>query len=201
MNSIYLIIYSALLTISIIAGIGPQTMNIISHSISKNHAFSVTITAVIADVILILVGCIGVIAIESKALLNIIYLTGIIFLSYYCITKILTLFDNRRIRISNKIISKKQAIINSLALTLLNPLVFVDTIIVIGGNSSRYHGINHLSFTLGAVIGDALWLFGIMLISQRFAKQLNRPIIWKIIDLITVVLVGIVIFKMIGFFL
>ena len=177
MNSIYLIIYSALLTISIIAGIGPQTMNIISHSISKNHAFSVTITAVIADVILILVGCIGVIAIESKALLNIIYLTGIIFLSYYCITKILTLFDNRRIRISNKIISKKQAIINSLALTLLNPLVFVDTIIVIGGNSSRYHGINHLSFTLGAVIGDALWLFGIMLISQRFAKQLNRPII------------------------
>jgi arginine exporter protein ArgO len=74
MNSIYLIIYSALLTISIIAGIGPQTMNIISHSISKNHAFSVTITAVIADVILILVGCIGVIAIESKALLNIIYL-------------------------------------------------------------------------------------------------------------------------------
>ena len=201
MNSIYLIIYSALLTISIIAGIGPQTMNIISHSISKNHAFSVTITAVIADVILILVGCIGVIAIESKALLNIIYLTGIIFLSYYCITKILTFFDNRRIRISNKIISKKQAIINSLALTLLNPLVFVDTIIVIGGNSSRYHGINHLSFTLGAVIGDALWLFGIMLISQRFAKQLNRPIIWKIIDLITVVLVGIVIFKMIGFFL
>ena len=201
MNSIYLIIYSALLTISIIAGIGPQTMNIISHSISKNHAFSVTITAVIADVILILVGCIGIIAIESKALLNIIYLTGIIFLSYYCITKILTLFDNRRIRISNKIISKKQAIINSLALTLLNPLVFVDTIIVIGGNSSRYHGINHLSFTLGAVIGDALWLFGIMLISQRFAKQLNRPIIWKIIDLITVVLVGIVIFKMIGFFL
>ena len=201
MNSIYLIIYSALLTISIIAGIGPQTMNIISHSISKNHAFSVTITAVIADVILILVGCIGIIAIESKALLNIIYLTGIIFLSYYCITKILTFFDNRRIRISNKIISKKQAIINSLALTLLNPLVFVDTIIVIGGNSSRYHGINHLSFTLGAVIGDALWLFGIMLISQRFAKQLNRPIIWKIIDLITVVLVGIVIFKMIGFFL
>lgn len=201
MNSIYLIIYSALLTISIIAGIGPQTMNIISHSISKNHAFSVTITSVIADVILILVGCIGIIAIESKALLNIIYLTGIIFLSYYCITKILTLFDNRRIRISNKIISKKQAIINSLALTLLNPLVFVDTIIVIGGNSSRYHGINHLSFTLGSVIGDALWLFGIMLISQRFAKQLNRPIIWKIIDLITVVLVGIVIFKMIGFFL
>ncbi len=186
---------------SIIAGIGPQTMNIISHSINKNYAVTVTSISAVADITLILIGCFGILSIENPIFLRIIYIIGISFLSYYTITKIFSLFKHSKFKSSQNILSKKQSIFNAFALTWLNPLVFVDTIIVIGGNSSRYQNSEHLAFTIGAVIGDTLWLFGIMYISRRFSTLLNRNIVWKIIDIITIILVGLVIFKMIGFFI
>lgn len=186
---------------AIIAGIGPQTMNIISHSINKNHAQLVTSLSAIADISLILIGCFGIMSIDNPIFLKIIYAIGIIFLLYYTITKALTLLHSKKISFNNRSISKNKAIFNALALTWLNPLVFVDTVIVIGGNSSRYHGIDHLAFTTGAIIGDTLWLFCVMYFSYKFAYKLNNTTIWRIIDITTIILVFIVIIKMIGFFL
>ncbi len=201
MHFLNIMLYSALLTIGIIAGIGPQTMNIISHSINKNHAFLVTLLSAFADVTLIIIGCIGIDSIDSPIFLKIIYIIGITFLSYYSISKIVSLFNHKKIHLNQKIISKNKAIVNAIALTWLNPLVFVDTIIVIGGNSSRYQNTEHWAFTVGALIGDIVWLFSVMYVSKKFSKYLNHTIVWRIIDLTTIILVLIVIFKMIGFLL
>ena len=54
---------------------------------------------------------------------------------------------------------------------------------------------------LGALLGDFIWLFGLTLVSRTFAERLNRPRVWMLIDLSTIILVAIILIKMISYFL
>lgn len=191
---------AALLVIGIIAGIGPQNLNLISHAIRKNYTYEVAITCFLADTVLILIGCIGLMQINSKTFVAIINIVGIIFLSFYIFVKLKDLNKPHHIKFDNTFITKKVAIFRALGLTWLNPLVFIDTIVVIGGTSAHYTGMQHLAFTTGAVIGDFIWLFGVAYFANRFSKQLNKPIVWKIIDITTIILISYIVIKLIGYF-
>lgn len=192
---------AALLVIGVIAGVGPQNLNLISHAIRKNHTFAVALTCFLADSILILIGCIVLNQINSKIFISTINIVGILFLSFYTFIKIKDINKPRNIKFDNNFISKKVAIFRSLALTWLNPLVFIDTIVVIGGTSTHYDGVHHTAFTIGALLGDFIWLFGVAYLAHKFSKQLNKTWIWKTIDAITIVLVIYIIIKLIGYFL
>lgn len=191
---------TALLVIAMIAGIGPQTMNTMSHAIRRNHAFAVTMTCFIGDAILILIGCLGM-ATLSPTMIKIVNIIGIVFLSYYLWLKLRGLNQPRTLSIDEKMVDRKTSIIRALALTWLNPLVFIDTIVVIGGMSAHYTGIHHVSFTLGALLGEGLWMFGLTGVSYKFSHKLNRPIIWLAIDITTIILVAYVLIRLVAFFL
>ena len=85
MEFVIAVINGALLTIAIIAGIGPQNLNTLGHAISRNHAYAVALTCFLADSVLIIFGVIGLRLSESSIILNIINIGGILFLSYYFI--------------------------------------------------------------------------------------------------------------------
>lgn len=189
----------ALMVIAIIAGIGPQNLNTMSHAIHRNHEYAVATTCFLADAALILIGCIGVSELNHTAIL-VINIVGIIFLNYYLWLKIAALNKPQNVKLDNKIVSKKTAIVRALGLTWLNPLVFIDTIVVIGGTSARYSGSQHLAFTIGALLGDFIWLFGLTFLARTFANKLNRPAVWFIIDISTIVLVGYVLINLIAYF-
>lgn len=184
--------------IGIIAGVGPQNLNVISHSIRRNHEYAVATTCFIADSILIIVGCIGLEITNSKALILIINIAGILFLAYYLWLKIQGLKTPHDIKLNSNYVDKKIAILRALAMTWLNPLVFIDTIVVIGSISTQYHGWKNNAFMLGAVIGDFIWMFGLMFIARRFSEKLNRPRVWLIIDISTILLVGAILLKLIS---
>lgn len=191
----------AILVIGIIAGIGPQNLNTMSHAIRKNHEYAVATTCFLADTILILIGCIGISILNSPTINKIINIVGILFLSYYLFMKLRGLNQPNNVKLDAKIVNKKTAIIRALGLTWLNPLVFIDTIVVIGGVSASYIGINHIAFTLGAILGDFIWLFGLTFLSRTFADKLNRPAVWFMIDISTIILVGYVLIKILASFL
>lgn len=191
----------ALFVIGVIAGIGPQNLNTMSHAIRRNHEYVVATTCFLADVTLILLGTIGLKFTESKWLLLIINIIGVIFLTYYLWTKLKSLNTPHDLKFSTEIYDKKTAIIRALGLTWLNPLVFIDTIIVIGGASTHYSGWHNFAFILGAILGDFIWLFGLTSISRIFAEKLNRPNVWFILDISTIFLVAFILIKMVSFLL
>lgn len=191
----------AILVIGIIAGIGPQNLNTMSHAIRKNHEYAVATTCFLADTILILIGCIGVSILNSPTINKMINMIGVLFLSYYLFMKLRGLNQPNNVKLDAKIVNKKTAIIRALGLTWLNPLVFIDTIVVIGGVSASYIGISHIAFTLGAILGDFIWLFGLTFLSRTFADKLNRPAVWFMIDISTIILVGYVLIKILASFL
>lgn len=190
----------AIFVLGVIAGIGPQNLNTMTHAIRRNHEYAVATTCFLADAVLILLGGIGLALSGAKWFLLLINIVGVLFLSYYLWLKIRSLNKPHEVKFSNTILDKKTAIFRALALTWLNPLVFVDTVIVIGGASTHYSGALHVAFMIGALLGDFVWLFGLTLISRTYAEKLNRPGVWLIIDISTIILVAYVLIKMISFF-
>ncbi|MEN9946222.1 MAG: hypothetical protein RLZZ293_608 [Pseudomonadota bacterium] len=199
MQLIEIFLSGAVFVFGIVAGIGPQNLNIMSHAIHRNYAKEVAITCFLADSLLILVGCIGLSFMNAKWLLLSINLFGIIFLVYYLWQKIVQLNQPHHVKFANAILTRRAAILRALALTWLNPLVFIDTLVIIGGASTHYTGLANLSFTAGAVIGDLAWIFGVTYLSQRFADKLRSPRVWMLIDISTIILVAYVLIKMISF--
>lgn len=190
----------AVFVLAVIAGIGPQNLNIIRHAIKRNHTFAVSTTCCLADLTLLIAGGVGLSLSGSKVIILIINIVGIIFMLWYLAVKVRGLFrHHEKFKIEEEKQTRNQAMLKALALTWLNPLVLIDTIVIIGGTSSHYHGAAWVDFMLGAILGDILWIYGVTLLARSFANQLNRVGVWITLDLITIVIMLVILFKTIGF--
>lgn len=202
MNSFFATLFGGtLFVIGTIAGIGPQNLNTMSHAIRRNYEYEVAATCFFADVALILLGYFGLKFADSRPIVLFITAAGILFMLYYLWLKIKGLNVPHELKFNPETLDKKSAILRALGLTWLNPLVYIDTIIVIGGTSAHYHGADNAAFILGAILGDFIWLFGLTSIARTFAKHLNRPRVWFALDILTILLVSYILIKMISFLL
>lgn len=200
LNNLLAILSGAMFVLAIIASIGPQNLNTLTHGIKRNHAYLVATTCFFADGVLILAGGFGLNLGKSKIIIDAINLVGLIFILWYLLYKIRSLFQSHsKFKISNKLLTKKQSIIQALALTWLNPLVFLDTIVIIGGTSLQYVGVAHINFILGALLGDFVWLFGLTAVATKFSHRLNRTWIWISLDVMTIIIMFIILYKTIKF--
>lgn len=200
LNNILAIFSGAMFVLAIIASIGPQNLNTLTHGIKRNHAYLVATTCFFADSVLILAGALGLSLGKSRIIINAINIMGIIFILWYLLYKIRSLFQTHsKFRISNKLLSKKQSVLQALALTWLNPLVFLDTIVIIGGASLQYVGTARVNFILGAILGDFVWLFGLTAVASRLSHRLNRTSIWIGLDIITIFIMFMILYKTIKF--
>ena len=190
----------AIFVLAVIAGIGPQNLNIISHAIKKNHSMAVSTTCCAADLTLLIAGGVGLSLGGSKSIIMIINIVGIIFMLWYLSVKVRGLFrHHEKFKVVEEEQTRNQAMLKALALTWLNPLVLIDTIVIIGGTSSHYHGMAWVDFMLGAIFGDIIWIYGVTYLARSFADQLNRVGVWICLDIITIVIMVVILFKTIGF--
>ena len=201
MSHILSIISGAVFVMAVIAGVGPQSLNIMTHAIRRNNTYSVATTCFLADSVLILLGGIGLSLSGAKDIVLMINIIGILFMTWYVINKFISLFKHRNeFHIDDQIpLTQKQAIIKATAMTFLNPLVFIDTIVVIGGTASQYQGLNWLDFMVGALLGDFLWIYGLAWLSKSFSDKLNRKIIWILLDIMTIIIMLIILYKTISY--
>ena len=190
----------AVFVLAVIAGIGPQNLNIISHAIKKNHSLAVSTTCCVADLTLLIAGGVGLSLGGSKSIILTINIVGIIFMLWYLAVKVRGLFrHHEKFKVVEEEQTRNQAMLKALALTWLNPLVLIDTIVIIGGTSSHYHGMAWVDFMLGAILGDIIWIYGVTYLASSFADQLNRVGVWICLDLITIVIMLVILYKTIGF--
>ena len=82
------------------------------------------------------------------------------------------------------VLTLKAAIIATLAVTLLNPHFYLDTVILLGSVSSQFHGESRLYFWVGAVSASTLWFISLSLGGQMLAPLFKKQISWRILDTI-----------------
>jgi L-lysine exporter family protein LysE/ArgO len=69
----------------------------------------------------------------------------------------------------------------ALALTWLNPHVYLDTFVLLGSVGSS-HGSARWAFAAGAVLASTLWFSALGLAARALAPVFARPLAWRVLD-------------------
>ena len=78
-------------------------------------------------------------------------------------------------------ISKGKIVATCLALTFLNPHVYLDTVILLGSVSTQYHP-EQFQFALGAVIASFVFFFSLGYGARVLAPVFENPKAWKVFE-------------------
>ncbi|MBM7831909.1 L-lysine exporter family protein LysE/ArgO [Agromyces cerinus] len=82
------------------------------------------------------------------------------------------------------------AVLTCLALTWLNPHVYLDTVFLLGSVANT-HGDGRWAFAAGAGIASLVWFFGLAYGARLLGGVLSSPRAWRVLDaVIAVVMVG-----------
>lgn len=68
------------------------------------------------------------------------------------------------------------------ALTWLNPHVYLDTVVLVGGIAGQFPMPERLWFGLGAVLASAVWFFALGYGARLLAPLFARPAAWRVLD-------------------
>jgi L-lysine exporter family protein LysE/ArgO len=75
-------------------------------------------------------------------------------------------------------------VLTALALSLLNPHVYLDTVVLIGSIAGQYPGRERPWFAAGAMSASFLWFYGLVIGARWLAPLFKKPMAWRILDLI-----------------
>tara|TARA_R100000988_G_C3966322_1_gene149001 strand:- start:11 stop:637 length:627 start_codon:yes stop_codon:yes gene_type:complete len=172
----------------LIIAIGAQNAFVLGQGLRRNHPVMVAFVCALCDAVLIAAGVagLGTLIAAYPLLTTVAAWGGGAFLIWYGFGAFRRLFETETL--SEKAISKTgwQAVLSTtLAVTLLNPHVYLDTVVMLGGIGGQYPPDARIGFALGAMSASFVWFFAIALGAAWLAPYVARPITWKIIDGLT----------------
>jgi L-lysine exporter family protein LysE/ArgO len=186
-----------LLGAGLIIAIGAQNAFVLRQGLKREHVFAVATVCSLSNALLIAVGVAGMgeLVKASPALLTLVTVAGIAFLAAYgAIAFFRALRPGRLEAAASRRQGLGATLLTALALTFLNPHVYLDTVVLIGGLSARHEGAAAVAFAVGAAAASAVWFYGLGFGARLLAPLLARPAAWRLLDLgIAVVMWGIAI--------
>jgi L-lysine exporter family protein LysE/ArgO len=172
---------------SLIMAIGAQNAFILKQGLKQQYVFWVCLICSLSDTILIYLGVTGFSKILNSYPDIIVYSKyfGSAFLFIYGAQNFYSaLTQNSVLRPS---LIDKSSLMNvvgvCLALTWLNPHVYLDTVILIGSISISFKENLH-SFTLGVIFASWLFFFALGYGARFLSPLFNKKISWQILDFI-----------------
>lgn len=168
----------------LIIAIGAQNAFVLGQSLKREHHLSAAVLCMSCDAILIVAGTFGLghLLQEHPLLLQITRWGGVIFLLGYAALALRRASKPAALSVATAPPRTRRAVIlATLAVTLLNPHVYLDTVVLIGaiGAQQQQPGI----FALGAISGSILWFTALAMGGAWLAPWLSRPYTWKLIDI------------------
>jgi L-lysine exporter family protein LysE/ArgO len=195
------------LGLSLIVAIGAQNLFVLRQGIRREHVLAVAAVCAVSDAALIAVGVsgLGLLLAAAPWLLIAVRWAGCLFLVVYGL-----LAARRAVRPSGEVLVVDTAsappapaptsrvavaatrtrlvptLLTCLALTWLNPHVYLDTVFLLGGVAST-HGGDRWWFAVGAMTGSVVWFFGLAFGARLLGRWLATPRAWRILDAVIAV--------------
>ncbi|MDP1975628.1 MAG: LysE/ArgO family amino acid transporter [Alphaproteobacteria bacterium] len=172
----------------LIIAIGAQNAFVLKQGILKNHVFVTAFICAAIDALLIALGVGGFSKLLSTNayLLEFVRWGGIIFLVFYGFRLFRSAFSAYTIVMNGNQnrLNLKMTILTALALSLLNPEVYLDTVVLLGSIGAQFPETERFFFAMGAMSISFIWFFGLCYGSRYLAPLFQKPLSWKILDFI-----------------
>ncbi len=170
--------------LSLIVAIGAQNAFVIRQGLARQYVLLVVMICTLSDIALIALGAggLGRIVQSNASFLEAIRWFGVAYLTWFGIKTLRSVFKKEVLTTSEySSVSIGKIVRTTLALTWLNPHVYLDTVILLGTVSNQFKE-NRWIFSAGAMLASTLWFAAIGFGAQSAARFMSRPIFWKILD-------------------
>ena len=188
------------LGLSLILAIGAQNAFVLRQGLRGAHVFTVSLTCALSDAVLIAVGVAGF-AIVSEAVPGIAPVMrwgGAAFLVVYGALSFRAAFGASAALepAAAGTGSMARALGTCLALTWLNPHVYLDTVVLLGSVSTQYEG-QQIAFAGGAMAASFVFFFSLGYGARLLRPVFARPMAWRVLEVIVGVTMWVIAAKLI----
>lgn len=174
----------------LIVSIGAQNAFLLKQGILKRHVFWIAFICFFCDVLLMGVGILGLgsLIAQSPTVSLILALIGALFLFTYGSRSFISAYQG-----TSKLLAEtdspqsglRKSILITLAITLLNPHVYIDTVVIVGGIGGTLNFEQKIQFLFGALLCSFLWFFGLGYGAGMLSRYFEKRRTWQILDTLT----------------
>jgi L-lysine exporter family protein LysE/ArgO len=182
--------------LSLIVAIGAQNAFVLRQGLVGAHVFAVSLACSLSDAALIALGVISFrqIAVVAPWFVPAMRYGGAAFLIWYGARNVYSALRSSEALVAGD--ARSETLAMCLALTWLNPHVYLDTVMLLGAISTRFPG-EQASFGAGAMTGSFLFFFalgyGATALRPIFASQAS----WRALDALVAFTMWTIAFKLI----
>lgn len=182
------ILKGAVISAGLIIAIGAQNAFVLKQGLARNHIFWVALICFLCDAVLMSAGVLGLGSLinASRVATLGLALVGAVFLFWYGWRAFRSVWqgsEHLEAANGNAATTSLPAIVAAtFAITLLNPHVYLDTVVVIGGVAGTLAFHDKLLFLVGAVSVSCLWFFGLGYGARLLSPLFQKPRTWQILD-------------------
>ncbi|MGP5099768.1 LysE/ArgO family amino acid transporter [Brachybacterium alimentarium] len=179
-------LHGLLAGLSLIIAIGSQNVFVLRQGIRRDHVLAVVTVCIASDAVLILAGAGGLGALV-RAVPEVVVAArwaGVVFLLGYAV-----LAARRALRGGESLEADEAGrgsglgpvVATALALTWLNPHVYLDTVLLLGSIAAT-HGAQAWLFAVGAVAGSMIWFSALGFGARGLGRVLSSARSWRVVD-------------------
>ena len=171
----------------LIMAIGAQNAFVLKQGLLKQHIGSIIVICFLCDVLLMSAGVLGLGYVLERvpSLSKILAVLGATFLLWYGFNSLKSAWrgtSHLAVQDTSQQKTRHQLMAMALAITLLNPHVYLDTVVIIGGVGGTLSSVEKPWFLFGSLVASIVWFtslgYGSRLLTPLFAK----PRTWQWLD-------------------
>lgn len=170
---------------SLIVVIGAQNAFVLRIGLRRQHVLPVVAICALSDAVLIFAGVAGVGALVRAApvALEIARWAGAAFLIGYASIAAKRAFGRSALEVAVATEMSLAAVaLGCLALTWLNPHVYLDTVVLLGSLAATHGDGGRWLFGVGAAAASAAWFSALGFGARFLAPLFARPVAWRVLD-------------------
>lgn len=172
--------------LSLIVAIGAQNAFVLRQGLRGEHVFAVSATCAVSDAVLIFVGVTSFAGIAASLpwIEPVMRYGGALFLIWYGAKSLMAAINSRdalTVGEGRKAESLARTLLACLALTWLNPHVYLDTVALLGAISTQFPGAEG-TFAAGAITGSILFFFALGYGARWLRPVFARPSAWRVLE-------------------
>jgi len=175
-----------LMTAGLIVAIGAQNALVLRQGLARTHVGPVVALCTASDWLLIVLGVFGLGAAVQSAplLLQVLRYGGAAFLIAYGLRSARQAWRGAGAGLQAGSGGGRlgATVVSVLAMTYLNPHVYLDTVLLLGTVGAQQPGDGRFAFAAGAGLASLMWFATLGYGAAAASRWLQRPIVWRAID-------------------
>ncbi|MEX5297447.1 LysE/ArgO family amino acid transporter [Kocuria sp. CPCC 205292] len=171
--------------LALIIAIGAQNAFVLRQGIRREHVGVVVALCMVSDAVLILGGTAGIGALVSRfpGVLDVLRWGGAAYLAWWAVRSFVSAVKPSSLT-AEAPRSRGSVVATTLALTYLNPHVYLDTVVLLGSLANQHGPDTRWVFAAGAVVGSVVWFSALGYGARALSGVLSSPRTWRVVDLV-----------------